>query len=307
MRCGKYLLCIGLCILPWGSGNIAVASGPTTFTVHVIGRSIRTALHLQPGFATVLRADHRVDTVAVGDPRLVTATTVKRGQDVYDLVLQPQTGTGVTNMIVWFGDLTSIWDLTIGPRQRTADIVYVVTAPPILQTAPSQASTPEAAGALISPPPPAGQLGGAATPAKSQAPTGGDPYLEIQQTLRDAAGVFQLFRGPNGIKIRYRVTNQGATDVVIQPNGVLIRVNGRLVPFGMSRDGAAKDRPAVLPPGTTAAGTISAPARAPRQVEVIFSVFPAVDRRQAQPNRTVPTTFQLLFAGLERLTGADAP
>ncbi len=127
---GLGALCALLPVLVPGNGVAAGQSAPVTFTVHVVGGATRTALRLQPGFATVLRADHRVETVAIGDPRLVTATTVKRGQDVFDLVLQPQTATGTTNMIVWFGDLTSIWDLTIGPGRRTADIVYVVTAPP---------------------------------------------------------------------------------------------------------------------------------------------------------------------------------
>ena len=116
----------------------AVASGPATLTVRILGGATKTALYLQPGFATVLRADHRIDTVAIGDPRIVMATTVKRGQDVYDLVLQPQTTTGVTNMVVWLGEVTSIWDLMVGSARRTADIVYVVTAPQ-----PAAAHTPK--------------------------------------------------------------------------------------------------------------------------------------------------------------------
>ena len=41
----------------------AAASGPATLTVHIVGGATKTALYLQPGFATVLRADHRIDTV----------------------------------------------------------------------------------------------------------------------------------------------------------------------------------------------------------------------------------------------------
>ena len=41
----------------------AAASGPATLTVHIVGGATKTALYLQPGFATVLVADHRIDTV----------------------------------------------------------------------------------------------------------------------------------------------------------------------------------------------------------------------------------------------------
>jgi hypothetical protein len=321
----KYgLFWVALLILPFGNGIVVSgADGPITFTVHVIGGSTKTALRLQPGFATVLRADHRVETVAIGDPRLVTATTVKRGQDVYDLVLQPQTATGATNMIVWFGDLTSIWDLTIGPGRRTADIVYVVTTPPAgVQSklspsvaVPSQATGAEAAPPThVSPPP-------AITQPKSEAPTAPkgsshpaqavstneiEPHLEIQQTVGDTSGIFQLFRGPGGIMIRYRISNQSASDFSIRPTGILIKVNGRSVSFGISRDSADKTKPTVLPSGATETGTINAPVRGPRQVEVIFSLFPVEADRQG-PSRTVPMTFQLMFAGLARLPVSNGP
>jgi len=101
----------------------AAAAGPQALTVHLAGTAAATVLHLQPGFATVLRADHRVDTVAIGDPRLVTATAVRRGQDAFDLVLQPHADSGATNMVVWYGELATVWDLEIGPGPRTADVV----------------------------------------------------------------------------------------------------------------------------------------------------------------------------------------
>ncbi len=303
----RRLVWIALLTLPFGSGAVAGgANGPITFTVHVLGGSTKTALRLQPGFATVLRADHRVDTVAIGDPRLVSATTVKRGQDVYDLVLQPQMATGATNMIVWFGDLTSIWDLTIGPGLRTADLVYVVTAPPpALQ---SKASPPlpvpsSAKGAEAAPIAGAGSKTGG-EPAQAPSAREADSYLEVQQALGDTMGVFQLFLNPTGLKIRYRINNQGTTDFSIRPNGVVLKVNGRSVPFGMSRNNADKTRPALLPSGAAETGVINAPVRGPRQVEVIFSLFPADEDREG-PNRTVPMTFQFLFAGLARFAVSD--
>ncbi len=306
----RHLFWIVILTLPFGSGAVVGgAGGPITFTVHVLGGSTKTALRLQPGFATVLRADHRVDTVAIGDPRLVTATTVKRGQDVYDLVLQPQTATGATNMIVWFGDLTSIWELAIGPGVRTADLVYVVTAPPVtLQSkpspplpVPSQARGAEGTPMAPSSPPTAAagsKTGGETTQGPSTREA--ESYLEVQQALGDTLGVFQLFRSPTSIKIRYRINNQGATDFSIRPNGVVLKVNGRSVPFGMSRNNADKTRPALLPARAAETGVIDAPARGPRQVEVIFSLFPVEEDRQG-PNPTGPMTFQFLFAGLARL------
>jgi hypothetical protein len=301
------LPCAVLVAVALGIGTPANGAGPVALTVYIAGGTTRTALRLQPGFATVLRADHRVDTVAIGDPRLVTATTVKRGPDVYDLVLQPQAATGVTNMIVWFAELTAIWDLTIGPGQRTADIVYVVTSPPpssssspaLLQTAlpPSQAGSPASAT-----PHPPGAIPGPRANAQPDAPQ----PLEAQQTFGEVSGAFQLSRGSRGIKIRYRITNKSVTEFSVRPTGVLIRVDGRLVPFGMSRDNADRDHPAVLPPGATEAGVINAPVRAPRQVEVIFTLFPAKEDHQS-PTRILPTSFQILFAGLDRLPASAAP
>ncbi|HYM92310.1 MAG TPA: pilus assembly protein N-terminal domain-containing protein [bacterium] len=299
---GTGLFCVVLVALASGGGSPASGAGPATLTVYIAGGTTRTALRLQPGFATVLRADRRVDTVAIGDPRLVTATTVKRGGDVYDLVLQPQAATGTTNMIVWFADLTSIWDLTIGPGPRTTDLVYVVTTPP-----PNTRTSPPLVQATLPQPstPPAGPQ--ASTPDLRANPRPERPeYLEARQTFGEAAGVFQLFRGPGGIKIRYRITNTSATDLSVRPNGVLIRANGVLVPFGMSRENADRSRPAVLPPGATESGMINASVPAPRQVEVIFSLFRAKEDRQS-PGGTLPAVFQLLFAGLDRLPASSAP
>jgi len=286
------------------AGPAVPASGPAALIVRIFGAATKTSLRLQPGYATVLRADRRIDTVAIGDPRLVSATTVKRGQDVYDLVLLPQTTTGVTNMVVWFGDLTSIWDLVIGPGQRTADVVYVVTAP-VTAARPGPAPPPSAApGAAPASVHRTGLAPAAAAPARADAPSqwlASPPlFLEAQQIIGDAEGTFQVFRAPDQIRIRYRITNNGTADYAVRLPGVLVRVNGRPAPFGVTRDPAAKDRPAALPGGMTETGVIIAPARAPRQVEIIFALFPIETRAQG-PSRTVPITFQATFAGLDHL------
>jgi putative type II/III system pilus formation protein len=283
----------------------AGASGPATLTVRIAGGATKTALHLQPGFATVLRADHRIDTVAIGDPRIVMATTVKRGQDVYDLVLQPQTSTGVTNMVVWLGEVTSIWDLMVGSARRTADIVYVVTAP---QAAASSHSVP-AAPALPAthagtPSQPAANTPAAPSP-QGQAPEPPVPpeaagVLQSEQEVGNVSGSFQLARVTGGIRIRYRITNKSSTDLNIRPTGILVKVDGRLMPFGLAREGADKGRPTILPSGTTETGMISSPVRAPRQVELIFSLFP-VETGKPRSAADLPLTFQAMFTEVQQL------
>jgi hypothetical protein len=287
----------------------AVASGPATLTVRILGGATKTALYLQPGFATVLRADHRIDTVAIGDPRIVMATTVKRGQDVYDLVLQPQTTTGVTNMVVWLGEVTSIWDLMVGSARRTADIVYVVTAPQpaAAHTAPAVAPPATPAGpplqpAANTPDAPSPQAQAPAAPASQESP----PVLQSEQAVANVSGSFQLARGRDGIRIRYRIANNGSTDLTIRPTGILVKVDGRPMPFGLARESADKGRPTILPSGTTETGMISAPVRAPRQVELIFSLFP-VETGKPRSAGGLPLTFQATFTELQQLAPSNTP
>jgi len=151
------------------AGLATPAPQPPPLTVRVAGAGTSTALHLQPGFATVLRADHEIDTVAIGDPRLVTATAVKRGQDVYDLILQPQVDAGATNMVLWFGEITTVWNLEIGTGLRTADVVYVITG---VRAAPRGASSAAAEGGESRPasPAPAPASSTASPPAVTTAP-----------------------------------------------------------------------------------------------------------------------------------------
>jgi len=287
----------------------AAAFGPATLTVHIVGGATKTALHLQPGFATVLRADHRIDTVAIGDPRIVMATTVKRGQDVYDLVLQPQTTTGATNMVVWLGEVTSIWDLMVGSGRRTADIVYVVTAPQAAAGHPVPA--PAAAATLGGPPSqPAANTPAASSP---QAPAPEAPaspeaplVLQSEQAVANVSGSFQLARGGGGIRIRYRITNNGSTDLTIRPTGILVKVDGRPMPFSLAREGTDKGRPTILASGMTETGTISAPVRMPRQVELIFSLFP-VESGKPPSEGSLPLTFQATFTELQQLAPSITP
>jgi len=294
-----------------GPGGPAEAE-PATLSVRAARGPAVTLLHLQPGFATVLRADHRVDTVAIGDPRLVTATAVRRGQDAYDLVLQPQAETGTTNMVVWYGDLATVWTLEIGPGPRTADIVYVMTASPT-NAPPSSApaSSPKAA-PLDAPAPAAAPATTAPDNPHGSSATGdvgavGPPLLEVHQSLGDVVGVFQVQRGPDDVLIRYRITNGTAADLTIRPGSVLVRVNGRLVPYGMARDSIDRGRPEILPRGATETGVIDAPSSTPRRVQVILSLFPVATTDEQPPGGGVPLTFQPVFTGVDRLAISAVP
>ncbi len=292
------LLGVSFALIGGAAMGAEAEGGPETLTVLVTGATTRTALHLQPGFATVLRADQRIETVAIGDPRLISATVVKRGQDAHDLVLQPQAETGATNMVVWFGGQTTIWELMIGPGQRTADIVYVVTAPAHSARPPE---TPSSGPATFSP---RGhsedQLrafpAGAGTDEASPPPS----LLEARQTVGEVSAVFQALRARDGVFIRYRVTNSTGTDLTLRPGSVLVRANGRIVPYGMTRNNVDRGRPEILPRGATEIGMIEAPARMPQRVQLILSLFPIAEDKHTS-GTGLPFTFQAVFVGVDRL------
>jgi putative type II/III system pilus formation protein len=279
------------------------AAGPAALTVYAASGTPITLLHLQPGFATVLRADRRIDTVAIGDPRLVSATTVLRGQEVYDLILQAQADAGATNMVVWFGDLTTIWDLEIGPGHRTADLINVVTA----ASAPHPGASPPAA----APPPalspvPATVSGARGARPERRSGRSGPPLLEVRQAVQDITGLFQVVRTPDEVVIRYRISNDGPVDLTIRPGGVLVRVNGQIVSYGMVRDAVDHQRPDILPRGATETGVIDAPSRSPRRVQVVFSLVPAgVPGRGAR--LALPITFQPAFANVDLMDISSTP
>jgi len=180
-------------------------------------------------------------------------------------------------MVVWLGEVTSIWDLMVGPARRTADIVYVVTAPQAAAAHPVPPA-PALTAAPVSPPSPPAENTPAAAGPQTQAPeaaAGEGPHvLQSEQAVANVSSSFQLARGRDGIRIRYRITNNSNSDLTIRPAGILVKVDGRVMPFALARDGGDKGRPTIVPSGTTETGMITARVRAPRQVELIFSLFP---------------------------------
>lgn len=303
---------------------ISTALASSFVTVYIQEGVTRTPLHLQPGFATVIQADHRIDTVAIGDPHLVSATTVHRGTEVFDLVLQAQAETGLTNMIIWFGELATVWSLDIGPGPRTADIVHVVTSGRPLTSSASksagehtqtrdseQVPTPRQIGLGRSPAPTVD------TSVKSGEATGSDnrndiqrgsgsALMEVHQQIQQVSAVFTLTHVRAGVLIHYQITNGGRVDLLFRPGSVFVRINGHATPYGMARDSADRGRPDVIPPGSTEVGSVTAIDPNPRTVQLVLSLFPAIPREEAL-GVVPPVTFQPVFSGVGSLSVTDTP
>jgi hypothetical protein len=277
----------------------ALAAALPALTVYAAHSTVRTSLHLQPGFALIVRADRRIDTVAVGDPRMVAASPVHRGADVFDVVLQPLADTGTTNMVLWLGDITTVWSLDIGPGPRTADVVFVVTHPgggppaagpahgpqPAARVAAAAPTVPPKTGAVPHPAPAAsgaaangtgaGPGGGGAANGTADTAPAGPPGLELRQTVGGVAAVFHALRTHGGIVLRYEITNGTGADLLMKPATVLVRVDGRPVAYGMARDSVDRNRPDLIPRGATESGLIDLAAPTARRVELVLSLLPA--------------------------------
>ncbi|HEV2283435.1 MAG TPA: pilus assembly protein N-terminal domain-containing protein [bacterium] len=309
-------------------GPIASAALPA-LTVYATQPTVRTSLHLQPGFALIVRADRRIDTVAIGDPRMVAAAPVHRGPDVFDVVLQPLSETGTTNMVLWFGDVTTIWNLDIGPGPRTADVVFVVTQPHTAQPAvPRNATAAAAVGPRngASAPGPSSPSSGTPRPPDTPAPPGtratappGEPALDLRQTVGAVTAVFHAFRTRSGILLRYEITNGAEVDLLIKPAAILVRADGRPVAYGMARDSVDRGRPDVIPRGATETGVIDIATPSARQIALVLSLAPAPStsapqapdapaaRAGAAPTAPLPIVLQATFSGLDRLSVTPAP
>lgn len=314
---------------------VAHAALPS-FTVYATQRTVRTSLHLQPGFALIVRADRRIDAVAVGDPRMVAAAPVRRGSDVFDVVLQPLSDIGATNMVLWFGDITTVWNLEIGPGLRTADVVFVVTtARPTEATAPRTATPHDPANAAVGPtvtaaprtatgttgssPSVTGTPGPAAAPVPPTATAGAT--LELRETAGPVTAVFRARRSPAGVTVRYEITNGADTDLLIKPAAVLVRADGRPVAYGMARESVDRGRPDVIPRGATEMGAIDVAVPSARRLELVLSLVttapsappaesppeaPAA-RSGATPSAPAPIVLEATFSGLDRLPVTASP
>jgi hypothetical protein len=257
---------------------------------------------LQPGYALIIRADRKVDTVAIGDPRIVSAAPVRRGTDVFDVVLQPQSDAGKTNMVIWLGEITTIWDLDVGPAHRTTDVVFVIAPPRTTagdtvrpdasaingSTAPNSVAphggpravpavtrAPQGATSSATPIPPSQQPGRDVTrPAQTATGSSSASILEVRESAGPVEATLQAGRTKRWIVLRYAITNASETDLAIRSNTVLIRADGRPVAFGMLRTPVDQHRPDVIPRGATETGQIAVATPAARQIELILSLLP---------------------------------
>lgn len=312
LRVPAALLCAaGLAVLP---PALPVFAALPALTVYATQPTVRTSLHLQPGFALIVRADRHIETVAIGDPRLVAAAPVHRGPDVFDIVLQPLSDTGTTNMVLWLGDVTTVWTLEIGPGQRTADVVFVVTQPRAAASAAPPAPRIPTASVGVSPRP-------AGTPPgpPGSAPAGPPAVvLDLRETVGPVTAAFHASRTRSGVLFRYEITNGAGDDLVIRASSVLVRADGRLVAYGMGRESVDRSRPDVIPRGATETGAIDIAVPSARRIELALSLFPLAPGTSADgaanapaartaPATPVPIVLQATFSGLDRLAVTAGP
>jgi len=112
----------------------AYAAAPSTITVVVKQPVQRVSIKLVPDYALVLSFDRPIGAVGIGDDTLVA--TAVRGTDLIMKALRPS---GRTNLLVWVGDVRTVWEIVVNRTERTADVVQVITQqPPSSPAVPSQ-------------------------------------------------------------------------------------------------------------------------------------------------------------------------
>jgi hypothetical protein len=141
---------------------LASAQAPATVTVVVRQPPQRVVLKLVPDYVLVLAFDRPIGTVGIGDDTLV-ATAVRET----DLIMKALRPSGRTNLLVWAGDVRTVWEIVVNRAERTADIVQVITQqptppPPPPAAPPQESSVPSAEDSLSKPVPEALALSAAA-------------------------------------------------------------------------------------------------------------------------------------------------
>ncbi len=103
----------------------ALAAAPASITVVIKQPVQRVTIKLVPDFALMMTFDRPIAAVAIGDDTLV-ATAVRET----DLVMKALRPSGRTNLLVWVGDVRTVWEIVVNRTERTADIIQVVTQQP---------------------------------------------------------------------------------------------------------------------------------------------------------------------------------
>ncbi len=132
-------------ILAVAAGS-ASAAAPASITVVIKQPVQRVTIKLVPDYVLMLTFDRPIAAVGIGDDSLV-ATAVRET----DLVMKALRASGRTNLLVWAGDVRTVWEVVVNRTERTADIIQVITQPP---TTPPQEPSPRPP-ADMSPSPPA--------------------------------------------------------------------------------------------------------------------------------------------------------
>jgi hypothetical protein len=111
----------------------ASAAAPASITVAIQQPIRRVTVKLVPDYVLMMTFDRPIAAVGIGDDSLV-ATAVRET----DLILKALRPSGRTNLLVWAGDVRTVWEIIVNRTERTADIIQVMTQQP---AAPSPAPT----------------------------------------------------------------------------------------------------------------------------------------------------------------------
>jgi len=130
-------------ILAVAAGS-ASAAAPASITVVIKQPVQRVTIKLVPDYVLMLTFDRPIAAVGIGDDSLV-ATAVRET----DLVMKALRPSGRTNLLVWAGDVRTVWEIVVNRTERTADIIQVITQTP---TAPPPAPTPPPQESSVRPP-----------------------------------------------------------------------------------------------------------------------------------------------------------
>jgi hypothetical protein len=124
----------------------ASAAAPASITVVIKQPVQRVTIKLVPDYVLMLTFDRPIAAVGIGDDSLV-ATAVRET----DLIMKALRPSGRTNLLVWAGDVRTVWEIVVNRAERTADIIQVITQPPTPPAPPpaepsreSSTRTPEA-------------------------------------------------------------------------------------------------------------------------------------------------------------------
>jgi hypothetical protein len=281
-----------------------VQSPPALLTV-VANPADRIVLRLEPGFNLFLVFDANIEFVAVGDEQVLAVSA--RGQEGI-IGLRALVPAGRTNMHVQAGGVLVVFEVRVGREPRTADVVRVITRPAAAM-GPGQeeqkrtqtrepGSEPQAPAAPRPPAPPARPRAPVLTSELLPNPvsflTEEGTFRLVEVAERGVRALFQAYRTPSGIEVRYQIANTSGVPWQVISSRVLVRADERIVPARILRHTPSPDG-RTLAHGTVETGVIVLLEGA-RTVRVTFPLFPEV----LDPRR-LPIVFEVEFREMTAL------